>query len=90
VRDFWRGHSLLIILAVIGMGWLIAGTWASWVEFHTNETAGFDNHAPFFSIRFFSFWFMQLAMNYVPELMGTTTIVLLHAKFRDRFEEKKS
>lgn len=67
----------------------MAGTWATWTEFCTNEAAGLEDHAPFWSIRFGAYWFMQLAMNYVPELMGATTIVLLHAKFRDRFEERK-
>ena len=89
MKRLWQGHSLVIILIVIGCCWLVAGTWATWVEFSTNEGLGMEGMAHFWSREFFAFWFMQLAMNYVPELMGATTVVLLHAKFRDRFEEKK-
>jgi hypothetical protein len=85
MRRFWREHSLTIVLGVVLVAWLAAGTWATWTEFRTNETAGLEQHAPFRSRRFAAYYLMQLAMNFVPEVMGLLLIVLLTKWFRERF-----
>lgn len=85
MRRVWREHSLSIILAVILVAWLAAGTWATWTEWRTNESAGAEDHVGFWTWTFAAYWFMQLAMNYVPEVMGLLTAVLLTKRFRERF-----
>lgn len=85
MRRFWREHSLTILLVLLLVAVLAVGTWATWHEFRTNETAGNEAHAPFVSQRFAVYWLMQLGTNYAAELMGLITIVLLTKKFRERF-----
>ena len=88
MKKFWREHSLLVILTLLLIAVLILGTWATWHEFATNEGIGMEHHAHFWSSEFLAYWAMQLMMNYAPEIMGTMTIIVLAAKFREKFDIK--
>lgn len=83
MKKFWDEHSLTIIIAVMAVATLALGTWSTWTEFRHNEQAG-TAHG-FFSVTFAAYFGMQVFMNFLPELMGLLTIVLLTKRFRERF-----
>jgi hypothetical protein len=83
MRAFWRQHSLTIILILLAVVVTAISTWASWHEFVHNEQAGKDAH--FFGPTFAAYWVMQVGLNYLAELLGLITIVLLTKHFRERF-----
>jgi hypothetical protein len=85
MRRFWDEHSLTIIIAVMAVATLAAGVWATWVEYVHNEQGTADGHHVFWSTTFAAYFGMQVFMNFLPELMGLLTIVLLTKRFRERF-----
>lgn len=89
MKKIWRDHTLLIILCVILLIVLILGTWATWFEYAHNEQGFPEGHHAFWSESFAAYWSMQLLMNYAPEIMGSITMVILAAEFREKFLEKK-
>lgn len=86
MRRFWRDHQLLIILTIALVAVLIVGTWATYFEYSHNEQGYPEGHHAFWSLSFAAYWTMQLLMNYAPELMGTITVVVLAAKFYEKFK----
>jgi hypothetical protein len=85
MRRFWDEHSLTIIIALMAVATLAAGVWATWVEYVHNEQGTAGGHHVFWSTTFAAYFGMQVFMNFLPELMGLLTIVLLTKRFRERF-----
>jgi hypothetical protein len=85
MRKVWQDHSLTIILAALALVVCAAGVWATWFEFVHNEQGSPDGHHVFWSATFMAYFWMQVWMNFLPELMGLLTIVLLTKRFRERF-----
>lgn len=88
MRRAWREHSLAVTLALVTLVCIVAGTVATWHEFATNEGIGMDGKAEFWSSEFLAYWSMQLMMNYVPELLGLLTFLILAAQFHDRWQRE--
>jgi hypothetical protein len=88
MRKAWSQHSLTIILFALLVVVVAFGTWATWVEFSTNEGLGMEGKAVFWSWEFLAFWSMQLLMNYAPGLMGAITLIFLSAKLSERFRRE--
>ena len=83
-----REHQLLLIMLALLIATLVLGTWATYFEYVHNEQGNPEGHHAFWSQAFLAYWSMQLLMNYAPELMGTITIIVLAAKFREKFGVK--
>lgn len=84
----WREHQLLLILLTMLLVTLALGTWATYFEYVHNEQGFPEGHHAFWTDDFLAYWSMSLLMNYAPELMGTITIILLAAKFSEKFGVK--
>lgn len=85
MKRIWKDHSLTIIIAIMAVATLAAGVWSTWVEFEHNEQGYPEGNHAFWSQTFAAYFFMQVWMNFLPELMGLLTIVLLTKRFRERF-----
>jgi uncharacterized membrane protein len=85
MRRFWDEHSLTIIIALMALATLAAGVWSTWQEYLHNEQGTAGGHHEFWSLTFGVYFGMQVFMNFLPELMGLLTIVLLTKRFRERF-----
>lgn len=88
MRDFYRKHSLTIItvgLLALTLAW---GTWATWHEYVSNEQGG--SKYGFWSAQFASYWEMQIAMNFAPELMGALWLILATKRLRERGSSEDS
>jgi uncharacterized membrane protein HdeD (DUF308 family) len=88
MRKIWKDHSLTILLVLFALLTLAAGVWSTWTEFRHNEQAGL-NHT-FWSVTFMAYFGMQVFMNFLPELMGLITIVLLTKRFREKFSAESN
>lgn len=73
--DGMSRHSLTIVLLAILLVTLLGSTWFTWVEFTSNEQAGVHSHHP--THIFWAYAAMQIGLNYVAEIMGIVTAVLL-------------
>jgi hypothetical protein len=85
MRAFWKEHSLTIILLVFALLTLAAGVYTTWTEYLHNEQGTAGGHHEFWSVTFMAYFWMQVWMNFLPELMGLITIVLLTKRFREKF-----
>jgi hypothetical protein len=84
-KKWWHDHSLTILLVICALLTLIAGLWSTWVEYAHNEQGFPEGHHAFWSLTFAAYFVMQITMNYLPELMGLITVVLLTKWFREKF-----
>lgn len=89
MRKFVREHQLLVILVAIVLVAGVTGTWATWYEYSHNQKGYPEDKHEFLSWTFFSYWYMQLILNYIPEILGTITVVVFAAKFREKFQVKE-
>jgi uncharacterized membrane protein len=90
MRRFWDEHSLTIIIAIMAVATLAAGVWATWVEYVHNEQGTAGGHHVFWSTTFAAYFGMQVFMNFLPELMGLLTIVLLTKRARAARDDRKT
>lgn len=88
MRRWWHAHSLTAILLVLAAVMVPVSAWTSWQEFTTNEQAG--KGAVFFGREFLVFYAMSITTNFLSDVLGLLTIVLLTKWFRERFSAESS